>query len=89
MHLADGDILIQRGKDLTELDAVIGTGGPLIFGPNRAFVLQGALFDRENPLVLKPLGAVSPLRLTILMLVAFSAWSCTDLKKSDVSARLM
>lgn len=56
MHFAHGDVIMQKGKDLTELNIVIGSGGPIIFSPNREVLFQGALFDRGNPLVLKPQG---------------------------------
>jgi uncharacterized protein (TIGR01319 family) len=54
MHFAHGDVIMQRGKDLTELNTVIGSGGPIIFSPNRDMLFQGALFDTASPLVLKP-----------------------------------
>mgnify|MGYP002395741383 CR=1 FL=1 len=54
MHFADGDILLQRGKDLTQLETVIGSGGPIVFSPNQDFVMQGVFFNSKNPLVLKP-----------------------------------
>ena len=54
MHFADGDVLVQKGKDLTEIKAVIGSGGPIIYGPNKITILEGALFRNANPLVLKP-----------------------------------
>jgi uncharacterized protein (TIGR01319 family) len=56
MHFAHGDVIMQKGKDLTELNTVIGSGGPIIFSPNRNLLLEGMLFDRGNPLVLKPKG---------------------------------
>ena len=54
MHFPDGTVLIQKGKDLTSLKTVIGTGGPLIFSPNSKLILQGALYSQKNPWVLKP-----------------------------------
>ena len=54
MHFAHGDVIMQKGKDLTEIKTVIGSGGPIIFSPNRDMLFQGTLFDTANPLVLKP-----------------------------------
>lgn len=54
MHFADGDALLQKGKDLTELTKVVGSGGPIIFSPNKHAILQGVLFNSGNPLSLKP-----------------------------------
>ena len=54
IHYPQGDIFMQRGKDLTQLATVIGTGGPLIFGHNKELILQGTLFDGAKPFVLKP-----------------------------------
>ena len=49
-----GEMLIQYGKDLTGVRTVIGTGGPVIFSSNPREIMEGALFQPENPLVLKP-----------------------------------
>lgn len=49
-----GEMLIQYGKDLTGIKTVIGTGGPIIFSANPREIIEGALFQKENPLVLKP-----------------------------------
>jgi len=50
----DGDYLVQRGKDLTNVKLVIGAGGPIAFSKNPQRVLQGALFQKEVPTLLKP-----------------------------------
>lgn len=49
-----GEMLIQHGKDLTGIKTVIGTGGPIIFSANPREIMEGALFQKENPLILKP-----------------------------------
>jgi uncharacterized protein (TIGR01319 family) len=49
-----GEMLLQHGKDLTHLKTVIGTGGPIIFSPDPRRILEGVLFQPENPLILKP-----------------------------------
>jgi uncharacterized protein (TIGR01319 family) len=50
----DGDVLVQRGKDLSNIEAIIGTGGPLAFSPDAKYVLGGALATPDSPGVLKP-----------------------------------
>jgi uncharacterized protein (TIGR01319 family) len=49
-----GQLLIQYGKDLRGIKTVIGTGGPLIFGPDPEAVLQETLYSSDNPCSLKP-----------------------------------
>jgi uncharacterized protein (TIGR01319 family) len=49
-----GEMLIQHGKDLTDVKTVIGTGGPVIFSANPREIMEGALYQKENPLALKP-----------------------------------
>jgi uncharacterized protein (TIGR01319 family) len=49
-----GMMLLQHGKDLTGVKTVIGTGGPIIFSANPRRILEGALYQKENPFVLKP-----------------------------------
>lgn len=50
MHFAHGDVIMQKGKDLTAINTVIGSGGPIIFSPNRDMLFQGTLFDRGESL---------------------------------------
>lgn len=50
----DGKILVQYGKDLTNLKILIGTGGPLIHGDRSGEVLEGATYARGDPSLLKP-----------------------------------
>ncbi len=50
----NGDATVQRGKDLTEVQWVIGAGGPISFSADPAQVLEGAVFEVELPLLLKP-----------------------------------
>jgi uncharacterized protein (TIGR01319 family) len=56
MYGPTGDMWIQHGKDLTGVKTVIGTGGPIIDSSNPRHVLEGALFQKENPSILKPLN---------------------------------
>lgn len=55
-HLAtpDGEVVVQRGKDLTQLRWVIGAGGPISFSADPGEVLAGARFESGLPLLLKP-----------------------------------
>ena len=49
-----GEVFVQYGKDLRGLKTVIGTGGPLVFSPDPAEILEGTLFSEANPFSLKP-----------------------------------
>ena len=49
-----GEMMLQYGKDLTGIKTVIGTGGPVIFSANPHEIMEGVLYQKENPLVLKP-----------------------------------
>jgi uncharacterized protein (TIGR01319 family) len=49
-----GEMAVQRGKDLTEVKQVIGTGGPLVFSPSPRDILRKVLFEEANPHILKP-----------------------------------
>ena len=49
-----GQYYIQYGKDLQGIKTVIGTGGPLIFGPDPAFVLSQTLQTPERAFSLSP-----------------------------------
>jgi len=50
----NGEAQVQRGKDLTQVPWVIGAGGPISFSADPATVLEGALFESDFPMVLKP-----------------------------------
>jgi len=54
IHMPQGRVLIQRGKDLTNLRTVVGCGGPIVFSPNPKFVLQAALYNETDSWALKP-----------------------------------
>jgi uncharacterized protein (TIGR01319 family) len=45
---------IQKGKDLTNVENVIGTGGGIVYEKHPNGILSEALFDPTNPFVLKP-----------------------------------
>jgi uncharacterized protein (TIGR01319 family) len=50
----EGEVMVQRGKDLTQVPWVVGAGGPVSFSSDPAAVLSGALFEDDFPLLLKP-----------------------------------
>ncbi len=49
-----GEVFVQRGKDLTPVKTVIGTGGGIVFAANPRRVLEGALYREDAPTMLKP-----------------------------------
>jgi uncharacterized protein (TIGR01319 family) len=50
-----GKVYVQEGKDLTTVKYIIGTGGPIINSPRALEILKAAVFEEENPTVLKPI----------------------------------
>ncbi|RPH63301.1 MAG: hypothetical protein EHM83_10355 [Burkholderiales bacterium] len=57
VYTAQGPVRVQRGKDLTQLKAVIGTGGVIVAAPEPRSVLAAALADGRDPLSLVPRAA--------------------------------
>lgn len=49
----EGRLWFQKGKDLTEIDILIGTGGALVFADDPGMLLEAGL-RLENPLTLTP-----------------------------------
>ena len=54
LYTPQGPILMQSGKDLTEVKNVIGVGGAFAYGRDPLMILEGALFSEADPLSLKP-----------------------------------
>ena len=54
VYTTTGSVTVQRGKDLSRIDAVIGTGGALVASPDPRAVLRMALADPAEPLALRP-----------------------------------
>lgn len=50
-----GETQVQYGKDLTDLDLIIGTGGVLVHNEKPAQILQAGLFDESEPTILAPM----------------------------------
>lgn len=53
-----GATYVQQGKDLTPLPVVIGTGGVLLHHSDASEILRGAVFNPEEPTILKPQQAI-------------------------------
>jgi uncharacterized protein (TIGR01319 family) len=49
-----GEMFVQYGKDLTRVNHVIGTGGPIVFSSNPRDILEHALFREESRHILRP-----------------------------------
>lgn len=49
-----GEMLLQRGKDLTAVGHLVGTGGIFAYSDVPRRVLEGALFDSRHPTSLRP-----------------------------------
>jgi uncharacterized protein (TIGR01319 family) len=54
VYTVTGPVTVQRGKDLSRVAAVIGTGGAIVSAGNPRAVLEVALADAAEPLALKP-----------------------------------
>ncbi len=54
VHTVNGPVSVQRGKDLSTIATMIGTGGALAHNDRPAFILEGGLADPADPLSLGP-----------------------------------
>jgi uncharacterized protein (TIGR01319 family) len=54
VYTVNGPVTVRRGKDLSNVKAVIGTGGVLAHGGAPAEILQAALAEDTDPLSLRP-----------------------------------
>ncbi|MDP6020802.1 MAG: methylaspartate mutase accessory protein GlmL [Alphaproteobacteria bacterium] len=57
VYTATGPVSVQRGKDLGEVETIIGTGGVLVHNDNPAAILDAALAGDEASLALRPRNA--------------------------------
>ena len=57
VYTAQGPVQVQRGKDLTQVALVIGTGGAIVHARDPAAILRVALADRREPKSLRPKAA--------------------------------
>ncbi len=49
-----GEVVFQYGKDLTNVNCIIGTGGPIIYSTDPKGILETARFSEKEPYILKP-----------------------------------
>ncbi len=54
VHTVNGPVAAQRGKDLSRVKTVIGTGGALVYGDTPASILSGCLYSGDEPASLRP-----------------------------------
>ena len=54
VYTVTGSVTVQHGKDLTHVDAVIGTGGAIVASAQPSAVLAAALADPAEPFSLRP-----------------------------------
>jgi uncharacterized protein (TIGR01319 family) len=54
VYTATGPVAMQRGKDLSRVETLIGTGGPVVHAPAPAAILAAALADPAEPGSLRP-----------------------------------
>lgn len=54
VYTATGPVVMQRGKDLSRVETLIGTGGPVVHAPDPAAILSAALADPAEPASLRP-----------------------------------
>jgi uncharacterized protein (TIGR01319 family) len=54
VYTPTGPVVAQLGKDLTNVAAVIGTGGAVVASPDPRAILAGALSDPSDPTSLRP-----------------------------------
>ena len=55
VYTPTGRVEIQHGKDLTEVQALVGTGGIFAWGKAPRRVLEAAQYDARDPLSLRPM----------------------------------
>jgi len=61
VYSAHGPVTLQRGKDLNDVDLIIGTGGVLVHSENADMILKAALAGEDAPLALRPRAAKTAL----------------------------
>lgn len=54
VHTLNGPVAAQRGKDLSPVATVIGTGGALVYGRNPSSILSGCVYCEDEPGSLRP-----------------------------------
>ncbi len=56
LFTGNGIVHVQRGKDLSNIPVLIGLGGPIVFSPDTAAVLSGALKTSADETKLMPVA---------------------------------
>ncbi len=84
VHMPDGTVAMQVGKDLRSVGAVIGTGGILAHGRDPRYVLEGVRWSGLQPLSLRPRAP----RLWMDSLYVFYATGLLAQARPDVALRL-
>lgn len=54
IYTIEGATVVQIGKDLSEVNYIIGTGGPLVHAKNPKMLLGEAIYSASNPTSLRP-----------------------------------
>jgi uncharacterized protein (TIGR01319 family) len=49
-----GEVVFQYGKELTNVNCIIGTGGPIIYSKDPKGILETTRFSEKEPNILKP-----------------------------------
>lgn len=80
-----GRIYTQRGKDLTNVKYLIGTGGILVFSENPEKILKASLFNEENPNYLKPIDP----KILVDKNYIFSSMGLMAVKYPDKAIRIL
>ena len=62
VYTVSGPAIVQRGKDLSDVRVVIGTGGALVHSPDPAAILETVLADAAEPFSLRPRAPQAPAR---------------------------
>ncbi|MDP6952410.1 MAG: methylaspartate mutase accessory protein GlmL [Alphaproteobacteria bacterium] len=57
VYSATGPVTLQHGKDLNDIETIIGTGGVLVHNENPHAILSAALAGDDAPLALRPRAA--------------------------------
>ncbi|MDB5857190.1 MAG: hypothetical protein JWQ76_879 [Ramlibacter sp.] len=85
VHMPDGDVAMQVGKDLRNVQVVVGTGGILAYGRNPRYILEGAVYSAREPLSLRPRNP----RFLMDSLYVFYAAGLLVESRPDVAIRLL
>ena len=82
VYTPTGPVTVQRGKDLRDVHAVIGTGGALVASRRPKAILEAALADSSEPRVLKPLAP------RLMLDTEYLLYACGLLQSVDPQAAL-